>query len=176
CGFLRVPFDGAEVLHALGAATREKRLVLLADDSTLIHRHTVPILEEAGYEVVSACDGDEAVALAAERRPDLVITDVEMPGRDGYAVCRALKARDPHLPVIICSARGEAADLERGFDAGADDYLVKPAAPEELLSRVRSLFAGLEPGARERIVVVDDSPAIRHLIADSLIRQGFAVT
>ncbi len=175
CGFLRVPFEGAELLHALGVVTRERRLVLLADDSSLIHRHTVPILEEAGYDVVSARDGDEAVTLHDERRPDLVITDVEMPGRDGYAVCKALKARDPHLPVIICSARGEAHDLERGFDAGADDYLVKPAAAEELLSRVRALFAGLEPGARERIVVADDSPAIRHLVADSLIRQGFAV-
>jgi len=176
CGFLRVPFDGAELQHALGVVTRERRLVLLADDSALIHRHTVPILEEANYEVVSARDGDEALALHAARHPDLVITDVEMPGKDGYTVCKTLKERDPHLPVIICSALGEAHDLERGFDAGADDYLVKPAAPEELLSRVRALFAGLEPGAREKVVVVDDSPAIRHLIADSLVRQGFAVT
>jgi DNA-binding response OmpR family regulator len=175
CGFLRIPFDGAELQHALGVVTRDRRLILLADDSALIHRHTVPILEEAGYEVVSAHDGEEALELHAARRPDLVITDVEMPRKDGYQVCKTLKERDPHLPVIICSALGEAHDLERGFDAGADDYLVKPAAPEELLSRVRQLFAGLEPGARERVLVVDDSPAIRHLIADSLVRQGFAV-
>jgi class 3 adenylate cyclase/CheY-like chemotaxis protein len=80
--------------------------------------------------------------------------------------------------VVICSALGEAADLERGFDAGADDYLVKPAAPDELVSRIRSLLStfGLDPGQREKILVVDDSPAIRHLIADALSRQGFAVT
>jgi DNA-binding response OmpR family regulator len=176
CAYLRLPFDGGELRHALGVVTRERRLVLLADDSQLIHRHTVPILEESGYDVVSAHDGDQALALYDARRPDLVITDVEMPGRDGYTLCKELKARDPHLPVIICSALGEAHDLERGFDAGADDYLVKPAAPEELLSRVRAMFAGLEPGARERVLVVDDSPAIRHLVADSLQRQGFAVT
>jgi adenylate cyclase len=98
-------------------------------------------------------------------------------------VCKTIKERcaggqlQP-TPVIICSALGEAADLERGFDAGADDYLVKPAAPDDLTSRIRSLLStfGLDPGQRERILVVDDSPAIRHLIADALNRQGFAVT
>ena len=181
--FLRVPFSAGELLDAVGAATRGRKLILLADDSALIHRHTVPILEEAGYDVVSAFDGAEALDVIDERKPDLVITDVEMPKLDGYAVCKALKERcaagalQP-TPVIICSALGEAADLERGFDAGADDYLVKPASPDELTSRIRSLLStfGLDPGQRERILVADDSPAIRHLIADALGRQGFAVT
>jgi DNA-binding response OmpR family regulator len=182
-GFLRLPFSAGELLDAVGAAARGRKLILLADDSALIHRHTAPILEEAGYDVLHACDGAEALDLVDERKPDLVITDVEMPKLDGYAVCKAVKERcaagllQP-TPVIICSALGEAADLERGFDAGADDYLVKPAAPDELTSRIRSLLStfGLDPGQRERILVVDDSPAIRHLIADALGRQGFAVT
>jgi DNA-binding response OmpR family regulator len=179
-GFLRVPFSAAELLDVVGTASRTRKLVVLADDSALIHRHTVPILEEAGYDVVSAYDGAQALELIDERRPDLLITDVEMPRMDGYALCKAVKERDTPspLPVIICSALGEAHDVERGFDAGADDYLVKPAVPDELLSRIRSLLStsGLEPGQRERILVADDSPAIRHLIADSLERQGFAVT
>jgi DNA-binding response OmpR family regulator len=181
--FVRVPFSAADLLDAVGAATRGRKLILVADDSALIHRHTVPILEEAGYDVVSALDGAQALELTWERKPDLVITDVEMPKLDGYEVCKAIKERCAAgtlapTPVIICSARGEAADLERGFDAGADDYLVKPAAPDELTSRVRALLStfGLDPGQRERILVVDDSPAIRHLIADALGRQGFAVT
>lgn len=176
-GFLRVPFTAAEVLDVLGMTTREKKLVLLADDSELIHRHTVPILEEAGYEVLSARDGVEALALARERRPDLVITDIEMPGPNGYEVCRTIKetADLAHIPVLICSALGEAADMERGFDVGADDYLTKPVVPEEMVSRVRAIFAGIELGGRERILVVDDSPAVRHLVADSLSRQGFDV-
>jgi DNA-binding response OmpR family regulator len=139
----------------------------------------VPILEEAGYDVVSAHDGEEALRLCDERAPDLVITDVEMPKVDGYQVCKTIKEsqRPAPIPVIICSALGEAQDLERGFDAGADDYLVKPAVPDELVSRIRALIStfGLESGARERILVADDSPAVRHLIADSLVRQGFAV-
>lgn len=172
-GFLLVPFSDEDVLAVLGTAARERKLVLLADDSLLIHRHTVPILEGAGYDVISAMDGDQALAACRDRRPDLVITDVEMPGRDGYALCKAIKESWPHLPVLISSTLGEAADLERGFDAGADDYLVKPVIPEELLTRVRALFP--MPGSRERILVVDDSPAQRHYVADCLARQGFAV-
>ena len=177
-GFLRVPFSDAEVLDVLGATTRAKKLIVLADDSPLIHRHTVPILEDEGYEVVSASDGAEALELVRGRAPDLVITDVEMPRLDGYGLCKALKAdaATAHLPVLICSTLGEAADLERGFDAGADDYLVKPVLPEELTTRVRALVAGSLPASRERILVVDDSPAQRHYVADCLARQGFEIT
>ena len=177
-GFLLVPFSDAEVLEVFGATTRAKRLIVLADDSPLIHRHTVPILEDDGYEVISAYDGEEAIAKVREHKPDLVITDVEMPKLDGYGVCKALKS-DPataHLPVLICSSLGEATDLERGFDAGADDYLVKPVIPEELSTRVRALVLGSLPASRERVLVVDDSPAQRHYVADCLARQGFVVT
>ncbi len=177
-GFLLVPFSDAEVLDVFGTTTRAKRLIVLADDSPLIHRHTVPILEDDGYEVVSAYDGEEAIALARAQRPDLVITDVEMPKLDGYGVCKALKS-DPgmaHVPVLICSSLGQATDLERGFDAGADDYLVKPVIPEELSTRVRALVQGSLPASRERVLVVDDSPAQRHYVADCLARQGFVVT
>jgi CheY-like chemotaxis protein/class 3 adenylate cyclase len=176
-GFLQVPFSDAQVLDVLGATTRAKKLILLADDSPLIHRHTVPILEDDGYEVVSANDGAEAVALAREHHPDLVITDVEMPKLDGYGVCKQLKS-DPamaHVPVLICSSLGEATDLEKGFDAGADDYLVKPVIPEELSTRVRALVLGTLPASRERVLVVDDSPAQRHYVSDCLARQGFEV-
>jgi len=177
-GFLLVPFSDAEVLDVLGATSRARKLILLADDSPLIHRHTVPLLEDDGYEVRSAHDGAEAIELARAIGPDLVITDVEMPLVDGYGVCKALRA-DPALarvPVLICSSLGEAADLERGFDAGADDYLVKPVIPEELSTRVRALVQGSLPASRERILVVDDSPAQRHYVADCLARQGFDVT
>ena len=176
-GYLQVPFSDAQVLDVLGATTRAKRLIVLADDSPMIHRHTVPILEDDGYEVRSAYDGLEALVLARAHQPDLVITDIEMPKLDGYGVCKALKD-DPttaHLPVLICSSLGEATDLERGFDAGADDYLVKPVIPEELSTRVRALVQGTLPGGRERVLVVDDSPAQRHYVADCLARQGFDV-
>ncbi len=176
-GFLLVPFSDAEVLEVVGATTRVKKLIVLADDSPLIHRHTVPILEEEGYEVISAMDGAEALERIAEHRPDLVITDIEMPRLDGYQVCKSVKQgkETAHIPVLIASALGEAQDLERGFDAGADDYMVKPVLAEELITRVRTLFLGTIPASRERILVVDDSPALRHYVQDCLARQGFEV-
>ena len=176
-GFLAIPVSDAEVLEVVGATTRAQKLILLADDSPMIHRYTVPILQDDGYEVISASDGAEAVELARMHRPDLVITDVEMPKLDGYGVCKALKG-DPtlaHVPVLICSSLGQATDLERGFDAGADDYLVKPVIPEELSTRVRALVLGSLPASREKVLVVDDSPAQRHYVADCLARQGFQV-
>jgi CheY-like chemotaxis protein/class 3 adenylate cyclase len=177
-GFLLVPFSDAEVLDVIGDTTRARKLVLLADDSPLIHRHTVPILEDDGYEVVSAMDGAEALRKVRELRPDLVITDVEMPKLDGYEVCKTVKENEDtaHIPVLICSTLGEAQDLERGFDCGADDYLVKPVIPEELITRVGQLFLGTMPASRERILVVDDSPAQRHYVADCLARQGFEIS
>ncbi len=177
-GFLLIPFSDAEVLDVIGATTRERKLILLADDSPMIHRHTVPILEEDGYEVESAMDGAEGLRSARQRLPDLIITDVEMPKIDGFELCKAIKQGEEtaHIPVLICSSLGEAQDLERGFDAGADDYLIKPVIPEEMLTRVRQLFLGTMPASRERILVVDDSPAQRHYVADCLARQGFEVS
>ncbi|MFO0548801.1 MAG: response regulator [Polyangiaceae bacterium] len=175
--FLLAPFTDAEVVDAVGVATSTQKVVLLVDDSPLIHRHTVPMLEEQGFSVVSARDGAEGLKVVESQRVDLVITDVEMPIMDGYELCRAIKARSEsaHVPVLICSTLGEAADLERGFDAGADDYLVKPVVLEELSTRVHVLIAGSLPCSRERILVVDDSPAQRHFVADCLSRQGFEV-
>jgi CheY-like chemotaxis protein len=177
-GFLMVPFSDAEVLDVIGATTRARKLVMLADDSPMIHRHTVPILEDDGYEVLSAMDGAEGLRMVRERRPDLVITDIEMPKLDGYELCKTIKEGDAtaHIPVLIASSLGQAQDLEKGFDAGADDYLIKPVVPEELLTRVRQLFLGTMPASRERILVVDDSPAQRHYVADCLARQGFEIS
>ncbi|HOU90756.1 MAG TPA: response regulator [Polyangiaceae bacterium] len=179
-GFLRslqLPFPAQELLSAVEATAHGRLTVLLADDSDLIHRHTVPLLRDAGYDVVEAWDGEEALARMHERRPDLLLTDVEMPRRDGFALCRAVKEDEllASVPVVICSSLGEASDLERGFDAGADDYLVKPVVPEELISRLHALLATRMARPRERILVVDDSAAIRHLVADCLRRQGFVV-
>ena len=172
-----LPFQGHELCGALERSVRGRLRILLADDSALIHRHTVPILVDAGYDVSEAFDGREALEMVRRDPPDLLITDIEMPEVDGYQLCRACKSEPAtvHLPVVMCSSLGEAADLEKGFDAGADDYLIKPVVAEELVSRVHAIFATRMMGARERVLVVDDSAAIRHLVADCLRRQGFVV-
>ena len=102
-----------------------------------------------------------------------------MPELDGYGVCKALKsdAGDrPHAGAHLLARSARPHDLERGFDAGADDYLVKPVVPEELLDPGRAARCRARmPASRERILVVDDSPALRHYVADCLARQGFEV-
>jgi CheY-like chemotaxis protein/class 3 adenylate cyclase len=175
---LSIPFQGRELLEAVESTGREALSILLVDDSDLIHRHTLPILQGEGYKVVEAWDGEQALALCAEQRFDLILTDVEMPKLDGWELCRRIKS-DPktqHIPVVICSSLGEASHLEKGFDLGADEYLVKPVVPEELISRLQSLLASKMLSQRERLLVVDDSAAIRHLVSDCLKRQGFQVT
>lgn len=175
--YLEIPYGRSEILEVVERACRRRRLVSLVDDSELVHKHTVPVLEEAGYDVVSSMDGLEGLRTIRSRRPDLVITDIEMPVKTGYELCQTIK-EDPELhatPVIICSALGEAADMEKGFDAGADDYLVKPAMPEEILTRVRNLLAGIKLAGRETILVVEDSPPVRQMVSNGLSRQGFEV-
>jgi CheY-like chemotaxis protein/class 3 adenylate cyclase len=175
---LSLPFQGQELLEAVELSGRRALTILLVDDSDLIHRHTLPILKGEGYEVVEAWDGEQALALCAERHFDLVLTDIEMPKLDGWELCRRIK-EDPklqHTPVVICSSLSDASHLERGFDLGADEYLVKPVVAEELVSRLQSLLATKMLSERERLLVVDDSAAIRHLVSDCLKRQGFQVT
>jgi DNA-binding response OmpR family regulator len=179
-GFFRafeLPFQAQELLSAIESSARGKLRVLLADDSELIHKHTLPLLEAAGYDVTEAWDGAQALELLRADPPDLLLTDVEMPKMDGFTLCKTVKSDDAtaNIPVIICSSLGEASDLEKGFDCGADDYMVKPVVPEELISRLHALLATRMASAREHVLVVDDSAAIRHLVADCLRRQGFNV-
>ncbi|MEZ4220351.1 MAG: response regulator [Polyangiaceae bacterium] len=179
-GFLQaiqLPFQAQELLRVIEASAEGKLTVLLVDDSDLIHKHTVPMLTEAGYRVEEAWNGKQALEMIEKARPDLVLSDVEMPEMDGFTLCRTLKESEAlsSIPVVICSSLGEAADLEKGFDAGADDYLVKPVVPEELVSRLHALLATRMISAREHILVVDDSAAVRHLVADCLRRQGFRI-
>jgi two-component system response regulator MprA len=103
-------------------------------------------LRAEGYEVTGAADGGEALAAVERSVPDLIILDVAMPGVDGLAVCRRLRAKGLALPILLLTARDSVVDRVDGLDAGADDYLVKPFAPEELLARVRALQRrGREP-------------------------------
>ena len=120
--------------------------VLVVDDDGLIRRMLERTLAAEGYGVVSAPDGGAALAAVERSAPDLVVLDVAMPGLDGLAVCRRLRAKGLSLPILLLTARDAVPDRVAGLDAGADDYLVKPFAPDELLARVRALLRrGREP-------------------------------
>ena len=117
-------------------------LVLVADDDPDILTLVGFRLERAGYEVLPARDGEEALALALERQPDLAILDVMMPKLDGYEVTQRLRdhAATSSMPVILLTARVQEADITRGFEAGADDYIKKPFSPQELRTRVQAIL------------------------------------
>ena len=115
-------------------------LILIADDDPDILALVSFRLERAGYEVVQARNGEEAVQLALARRPDLAVIDVMMPRIDGYEATRQLRRQEEtsRMPIILLTARVQEEDIARGFDAGADDYVRKPFSPQELGSRVQA--------------------------------------
>jgi DNA-binding response OmpR family regulator len=117
-------------------------LILVADDDEDIRRLLRFRLERAGYGVVEARDGEEALALALQHRPDLAVMDVMMPKATGYEVTRRLREDEStrKIPVILLTARAQEADVSRGFEAGADDYLRKPFSPQELRARVQAIL------------------------------------
>jgi DNA-binding response OmpR family regulator len=116
---------------------RMSQKILVVDDERLIVDSVKYGLQKEGYGVVAAYDGDQAIGLAQQESPDLVLLDVQLPKRDGWAVCRAIR-ESSRVPIIMLTARGEEADKVLGLELGADDYLVKPFSMRELLARVRA--------------------------------------
>jgi DNA-binding response OmpR family regulator len=117
-------------------------LILAVDDDEIILDLVVYRLEHSGYRVITARDGAEALRIALAERPALAVIDVMMPKLDGYELTRLLRTHDEtkEMPVILLTARVQEADVDRGFEAGADDYLRKPFSPQELRSRVQALL------------------------------------
>jgi DNA-binding response OmpR family regulator len=114
--------------------------VLLVEDEDLIAAFIATALEREGLTVDRVCDGEAAVAAGVRHVYDLIILDILLPRKDGLAVCREIRAVDSTTPILMLTARGDLEDKVLGLDAGADDYLTKPFAVEELLARVRSLL------------------------------------
>lgn len=123
--------------------------VLIADDDRKIIDMLRRTLAYEGYHVVTAADGLEALSQAQSQRPDVVILDWLMPGLDGIEVARRIRQADP-TPILMLTARDTIEDRVQGLDNGADDYLVKPFAPAELLARVRALLRRTEGSSSER--------------------------
>lgn len=131
-------YDGGNTMDA------RRSKILIADDDEDILELVRLRLSRAGHEIVLARNGAEALELARSSRPDLALLDVTMPMMDGYQVTRELRA-DPatsHLPIVLLTARAQTAEVARGFEAGADDYVTKPFSPGELQRRVEEILAG----------------------------------
>jgi two-component system, OmpR family, response regulator MprA len=130
--------------------------ILVVDDERAVRESLRRALELEGYEIELAADGLDALAQVENSgEPDAMILDVLMPGLDGLEVCRRLRREGRHLPVLMLTARVEVGDRVAGLDAGADDYVTKPFALEELLARIRALLRRTHDGGSEKLVFAD---------------------
>ncbi|MCL4113905.1 UNVERIFIED_CONTAM: hypothetical protein GTU68_024089 [Idotea baltica] len=114
--------------------------ILIAEDDRAARQALERALQFEGYAVLAASDGGEALEFLGANEPDAIVLDVMMPGIDGHTVCRRIRDKGLRTPVLMLTARHEIADRVAGLDAGADDYLVKPYALDELLARLRALL------------------------------------
>jgi DNA-binding response OmpR family regulator len=117
----------------------QKAVILVVDDEPHVRKLVKANLESSGYKVLTAADGEEAIDTVERELPDLVILDLMLPKLDGYAVCRRIREFSA-VPVIMLTARSAEVDLLHGFEVGADDYLTKPFAVNELLVRVQAVL------------------------------------
>jgi len=119
--------------------------ILVAEDERDIRELIKFTLTFAGHQITEASNGEEAVQLAKEKLPDLILTDVRMPKMTGYEACRKIKDDEAtkHIPVVILSAKGQDEEIDQGREAGSDDYIVKPFAPDQLTTRVAEILERL---------------------------------
>jgi two-component system response regulator MprA len=142
-----------------------RRTILVIEDRPEVLALIVRTLEDGDHEIVTAVDGCDGLTLALERLPDLIVLDLTLPGDDGLAITRTLRERGFRAPILMLTGRGALTDRVDGLDAGGDDYLVKPFAPEELLARTRALL--------RRAALRDDAVQLRvgDLVLDPAARR-----
>ena len=146
--------------------------VLIVDDEAPILALVRYNLEKAGYRVLEATDGREAMMIADEEKPDIIILDWMLPSLSGMEVCRRIRRhRDlSHTPIIMVTARGDEEDRVRGLDVGADDYMPKPFSPSELLARIRAVLRRVRPALADDALTCSD--LVMDLAAWRVLRHG----
>ena len=122
--------------------------ILVVDDEPKIVKLAQDYLEKGGFQVVTAVDGPQALAVARGDKPDLIVLDLNLPGMDGLDVCRQLR-RESDVPIIMLTARVDETDRLIGLELGADDYIVKPFSPRELVARVRAVLRRVRGGVHQ---------------------------
>jgi two-component system phosphate regulon response regulator PhoB len=154
-----------------GATASRPRVLVVEDEAALVEllRYN---LEQAGFRVAVALDGEEALAAVRDEVPDLVLLDWMLPLMSGIEVCRQLRRQvaTANLPIIMLTARGEAGDRVRGLDAGADDYVAKPFSPTELVARIRAVLRRIRPALADEALSYAD--IVMDLVGHRVSRGG----
>lgn len=125
-------------------AVQPRKTVLIVEDDRAMILGLAENLKFEGYDVLTATDGEAGFRLALEKRPDLILLDIVLPGMTGYQICKALRDEGRRTPVVMLSARDEEVDKITGFDMGADDYMTKPFSVRELLARIKAVLRRAE--------------------------------
>jgi len=146
----------ADTVNDVKSAANAEFLVVVAEDDTSVRTAVERVLDLEGYQVQTANDGNSALELIVSSKPHAVVMDVMMPFIDGLTVTRELRQRGNRTPVLLLTARHEVGDRVAGLDAGADDYLVKPFAVDELLARVRALLRRYESPTSAAVMSISD--------------------
>jgi two-component system response regulator MtrA len=131
-----------------------KGRVLVVDDDTALAEMLGIVLRAEGFEPLFCADGAKALAAFRESRPDLVLLDLMLPGRDGIDVCRSIRA-ESGVPIVMLTAKTDTVDVVLGLESGADDYVVKPFKPKELVARVRTRLRRTEAPGQENLTIGD---------------------
>ncbi|MFQ6200204.1 response regulator, partial [Streptomyces sp. NPDC000405] len=131
-----------------------KGRVLVVDDDTALAEMLGIVLRGEGFEPSFVADGDKALAAFRETKPDLVLLDLMLPGRDGIEVCRLIRA-ESGVPIVMLTAKSDTVDVVVGLESGADDYIVKPFKPKELVARIRARLRRSEEPAPEQLTIGD---------------------
>ncbi len=182
--FLQLPFSRQDLSQAITPLFEQKTKLLLVDDSKTCRRLIKPFLEQDGYEVIEADNGEHALKIIRQQAVDIIISDVEMPVLDGITLCRIIRQQEKlSTPVLLLSSQQTDKAILSGFSAGADDYIIKSdhsatrkVVVPELLSRIeRLLNAQNAQGRPEKILVAEDSATMLYQIKNSLKIQGFQV-
>ncbi len=149
-----------------------KPYVLIVEDEEPIVTLLRYNLEEAGFEVAAATDGEEALLLIGERKPELILLDWMLPSVSGLEVCRQIRRRTDtrDTPIIMLTAKSEEGDRIRGLDSGADDYITKPFSPAEVVARVRAVMRRSRPSLSEESITYED--VVMDLAAHRVSRSG----
>jgi len=134
-------------------ATSLGRILVVDDDASLAEMLTI-VLRQEGFESRMVGRGDEALAAFRAYRPDLVLLDLMLPGKDGIDVCAEIRA-ESGVPIVMLTAKGDTLDVVVGLESGADDYVVKPFKPKELIARIRARIRRFEPPAQESLAIGD---------------------
>ena len=143
------------------------RILVVDDDASLAEMLTI-VLRQEGFDSRMCVRGDEALPAFRDYRPDVVLLDLMLPGKDGIDVCKEIRA-ESGVPIVMLTAKGDTVDVVVGLESGADDYVVKPFKPKELVARIRARVRRSEAGAQETLVIGDLAIDVA---GHSVTRQG----